>query len=146
MFHRLGLLFEPPGGVPFVKTHAALPVADAVGSHVRVYWSGRDPKGRARVASCDADLSRPGVVIRVSERPVLDLGPLAYNPHNPVTRGLVQQVVHVIATNHHSINPRQARDYVNKPLRYTTSYISPPHGVFHLTRRRLSARHVGWQE
>ncbi len=85
MFLRLGRLFEPPGGVPFVKTHAALPVADVVGPHLRVYWSGRDEKGRARVAFCDALLGNPGVVLRVSERPVLDLGPLGAFDDSGVT-------------------------------------------------------------
>ena len=85
MFQRLGRLFEPPGGVPFVVTHAALPVADPVGPHHRVYWSGRDAKGRARVASCDTDLSRPGLLLGVSDRPVLDLGPLGAFDDSGVT-------------------------------------------------------------
>lgn len=85
MFRRLGRLFEPPGGVPFVKTHAALPVADEAGPHHRIYWSGRDEKGRARVAFFETDLSRPGLVLRVSERPVLDLGPLGAFDDSGVT-------------------------------------------------------------
>ena len=85
MFQRLGRLFEPPGGVPFVQTHAALPVADAGGSHHRIYWSGRDAQGRSRVAFCDTDFARPGVVLRVSDRPVLDLGPLGAFDDSGVT-------------------------------------------------------------
>jgi hypothetical protein len=71
--------------VPFVETHAALPVAEARGGHHRVYWSGRDRQGRARVAYCDVDLTRPGQVLGASARPVLDLGPLGAFDDSGVT-------------------------------------------------------------
>lgn len=84
-FRRRGLVFEPPGGVPFVATHAALPLAEPVGGGHRVYFSGRDAQGRSRIAFFETDLARPGVVLRVSARPVLDLGPLGAFDDSGVT-------------------------------------------------------------
>jgi hypothetical protein len=45
---------------------------------------------------------------------------LAYNPHSRDSRGLVQQVVHVLAMNLDRIDRHLcAREYVNNPLRST---------------------------
>jgi hypothetical protein len=78
-------IFTPPGGAPFVASHAALPVVDAGESGDRVYWSGRDKSGRARIASFETDLLEPGRGIRVAPRPVLDLGPLGAFDDSGVT-------------------------------------------------------------
>lgn len=89
---RLGRIFEPPGGVPFVRSHAALPVAEALagGGH-RIYFSGRDGQGRSRVAFFEADLGPQPRVTRVCERPVLDLGPLgAFDDSGVTTSCLVR--------------------------------------------------------
>lgn len=91
-FVRQGLLFAPPGGVPFVATHAALPVVDRVGAAHRVYFSGRDSRGRARVAFFDTDLRAPGRVMGVSRAPVLDLGALgAFDDSGVTTSCLVEE-------------------------------------------------------
>jgi hypothetical protein len=79
------LVFTPPGDVPFVASHAALPVVDAGGNGDRVYWSGRDGQGRARIAFFETDLMNPGRGLRVSTRPVLDLGPLGAFDDSGVT-------------------------------------------------------------
>jgi hypothetical protein len=91
-FARQGLLFAPPGGVPFVASHAALPVVTRSNALHRVYFSGRDRKGRARVAFFETDLhGPPGVVQRVSERPALDLGALgAFDDSGVTTSCLVE--------------------------------------------------------
>jgi hypothetical protein len=90
-FERRGLLFAPPGGIPFVRSHAALPVVLPVGSGHRIYFSGRDEEGRARVAFVETDLRRPGPPVRVSERPALDLGGLgAFDDAGVTTSCLVE--------------------------------------------------------
>jgi hypothetical protein len=71
--------------VPFVKSHAALPVAHPVGAAHRVYFSGRDERGRSRIAFFEIDLAHPSVVRSVSARPVLDLGPLGAFDDSGVT-------------------------------------------------------------
>ncbi len=79
------LVFVPPGGVPFVTSHSALPVVDAGEGGDRVYWSGRDAQGRARIASFETDLLNPGSGLRVAARPVLDLGALGAFDDSGVT-------------------------------------------------------------
>jgi hypothetical protein len=91
-FTRRGLLFTPPGGVPFVKSHAALPVVLRVGGAHRVYFSGRDEQGRARVAFFESDLAAPGPLRRVSSRPALDLGTLgAFDDAGVTTSCLLEE-------------------------------------------------------
>jgi hypothetical protein len=94
-FVRKGLLFAPPAGIPFVKSHAALPVVRQAGEAHRVYFSGRDAEGRARVAFFETDLeagNAPGKVLRVSSQPALDLGPLgAFDDSGVTTSCLVDE-------------------------------------------------------
>lgn len=92
MFAGRRLLFSPPGGVPFVATHAALPVVKQIGDLHRVYFSGRDDRGRARVAFFETDLQDgTGFVRRVSQHPALDLGPLgAFDDSGVTTSCLVE--------------------------------------------------------
>ena len=91
-FVRRGVLFVPPGGIPFVTSHAALPVVEARGDRHRVYFSGRDERGRARVAFFEVDLDRPGEVLGVATRPCLDLGALgAFDDSGVTTSCLVHR-------------------------------------------------------
>ncbi|MDB5097063.1 MAG: uncharacterized protein JWM80_1484 [Cyanobacteria bacterium RYN_339] len=78
------LLFEPPTDLPWMKTHAALPAAVPHGDAHRVYFSGRDERGRARIGYFDADLEA-GRVLGVSAAPVLDLGTLGAFDDSGVT-------------------------------------------------------------
>jgi hypothetical protein len=82
-WRRLGLLFAPPTGLSWMSTHAALPVAEPAAQGHRVYFSGRDSRGRARIGWAEVDLTRPGErPLSVSDRPALDLGPLgAFDDH-----------------------------------------------------------------
>lgn len=74
---KLGRVFEPSGGLPWMASHAAIPFAKRLdGDLHRVYFSGRDAKGRAQVGFCEIDLARPHEVLRVSPEPVVGLGPL----------------------------------------------------------------------
>jgi len=72
-----------------VKSHAALPTVLRVGAVHRVYFSGRDEKGRARVAFFETDLGAPPRILRVSERPALDLGALGAFDDSGVTTSCV---------------------------------------------------------
>jgi hypothetical protein len=90
-FERRGLVFVPPSGVPFVRTHAALPVVERTEKAHRVYFSGRDEQGRARIGFFETDLRNPGAPVRVSERPVLDIGALgAFDDSGVTTSCLVE--------------------------------------------------------
>ena len=73
---KKGLIFEPPEDLSWMATHAALPYAAKVADHHRVYFSGRDNKGRSQIGYFEIDMGHPEEVLRISERPVLELGPL----------------------------------------------------------------------
>jgi hypothetical protein len=82
---KKGLIFAPPGNPEWLHTHAALPVADRIGELHRVYFSGRDKAGRAQVGYFDIKLSAPDKILRLSEKPVIALGPTGAFDDNGVT-------------------------------------------------------------
>jgi hypothetical protein len=72
---KKGLICAPPGTSEWLRTHAALPVADRVGELHRVYFSSRDKAGRAQIGYFDINLSAPDKILRLSVKPVIALGP-----------------------------------------------------------------------
>jgi predicted GH43/DUF377 family glycosyl hydrolase len=72
---KQGLIFEPPANLPWARTHAALPVADSTDGRVRIYFSSRDDKGRAQIGFFEIELQDSTKILRVSEQPVIGLGP-----------------------------------------------------------------------
>jgi hypothetical protein len=82
---KKGLIFEPPGNLDWMATHAALPFAERVEDHHRVYISGRDEKGRAEIGYFEIDLANPKEILQVSDRPVIGLGPLGSFDDSGVT-------------------------------------------------------------
>jgi predicted GH43/DUF377 family glycosyl hydrolase len=82
---KRGLIFTPPGTSEWLHTHAALPVADPIGELHRVYFSSRDKAGRAQVGCFDIKLSAPDKILRLSEKPVIGLGPTGAFDDNGVT-------------------------------------------------------------
>jgi hypothetical protein len=82
---KKGLIFAPPHDLPWMATHAALPVADRIGDRHRVYYSGRDPKGRAQIGFFELDLEHPEQILRISEHPAIGLGSLGAFDDNGVT-------------------------------------------------------------
>jgi len=82
---KRGLIFAPRPGAEWLRTHAALPVADPTGGLYRIYFSGRDGRGRAQIGYFEVDINAPGKVLRVSEKPVIGLGPLGAFDDSGVT-------------------------------------------------------------
>ena len=89
---KRGRIFEPARPAGWFTSHAALPVVEDRGDHVRVYFSGRDDMRRARVGSFDVDLARPERILGVSAAPLLDIGPLGAFDDSGVTSSCL--VVH----------------------------------------------------
>jgi hypothetical protein len=84
-WRKRGLLFDPAvHRAPWFATHAALPVVQARGDRHRVYFSGRDERGRAHVGWFEADL-QDGKVLEVSKEPVLSPGALGAFDDSGVT-------------------------------------------------------------
>jgi predicted GH43/DUF377 family glycosyl hydrolase len=82
---KQGLLFAPPTDLDWMVSHAALPWAEPRGSIQRVYFSGRDQQGRARIGYFELDLRESSRILRVSPRPVLELGRLGAFDDNGIT-------------------------------------------------------------
>ena len=73
---KRGLVLEPPRGLPWAHSHAALPVPDVLpDGDVALYFSARDAEGRSRIgrARISLDGSSPA---RFDPDPVLALGEL----------------------------------------------------------------------
>lgn len=81
---KKGLLFAPDGSSDWLHSHAALPVVDPIEGGYRVYFSSRDTRGRAQVGFFETGPKLDGVW-RVSERPVIGLGPLGAFDDSGVT-------------------------------------------------------------
>ena len=81
---KKGLIFTGERKYDWLNSHAALPVRDAAGDRHRVYFSSRDERGRAQVGFFETD-PKFEQVTRVSERPVIGLGPLGAFDDSGVT-------------------------------------------------------------
>jgi hypothetical protein len=77
-WRKRGLLWEPPGPLPWANSHAALPALERIeGDRFRLYFSPRDRQGRAHVARVEATLEEGSVTIGEFDRePVIAPGPL----------------------------------------------------------------------
>jgi hypothetical protein len=74
---KKGLLLAPRADLEWMSSSTLVPFADPLGgAGYRVYFSGRDSKGRSRTGYCEIDLSDPARLREVHPRPVLDLGAL----------------------------------------------------------------------
>jgi len=82
---KKGLIFQPPGNLGWMVAYAALPFAHAVGDWHRIYFSGRDERERAQIGYFEIDLANPREILRVSDKPVVGLGPLGTFDDNGVT-------------------------------------------------------------
>lgn len=75
-WRKLGRIFRPAGESPWMRTHAANPIAEGLdGTRVRIYFNCRDDADRSHVAWLEIDLDRPSHVLRLSRRPALAPGP-----------------------------------------------------------------------
>ena len=75
---KLGLIFCPNGKSSWMKTHAALPFAEAIkGDLLRIYFNSRDAKGRSHVGFLEINLQNPGKILHLSKKPLLSPGGLA---------------------------------------------------------------------
>lgn len=72
----MGVIFKPPRDLGWMETHAALPCVDQLDAGYRIYFSGRDEKGRAQVGFFEVDLADPSAILRLSEQPVIRIGPV----------------------------------------------------------------------
>src|SRR4051812_20942620 len=74
---KLGLIFCPPGHLEWMRSHAAVPLAENVeGDIFKIYFSSRDSNRRSHTAFIVVDIGDPQKLIDISSRPVLSPGEL----------------------------------------------------------------------
>lgn len=89
-----GLIFVPDGGIPWMLTHAALPVVDPLGGNsFAMYFSARDEQSRARIGRLDFELRddnpEPFRIVRLWDQPAIDLGPPGAYDESGITSACV---------------------------------------------------------
>lgn len=82
---KKGLIFAPDQRSDWLYSHAALPVVDRVGESYRIYFSSRDKQGRAQIGFLETEPGTIDKVRRVSDEPVIALGPLGAFDDSGVT-------------------------------------------------------------
>jgi len=74
-WHKLGLVYAPTGDQPWARQYAHLPTPALTDSgSIRVYFASLDSEKFGRAGYIDVDAADPTRVVRVSSRPVFDLG------------------------------------------------------------------------
>ncbi len=71
---KLGLVYKPEGRNAWKVTSALTPTPVLFDDKIRVYAGFRDVNGVSRIGFVDLDLSDPTKILRVSEKPALDIG------------------------------------------------------------------------
>ncbi len=85
---KQGLVFVPSGEIPWMRTHAALPVTDRTGANQHaVYFSSRDDAGRSQIGRLDLNLEGPARVTGTGSEPVVCLGATGTFDDSGVTSG-----------------------------------------------------------
>lgn len=76
-WRKLGQIFCPKGDTEWMKSHAALPIAENIEDDVfRVFFSTRDSKNRSHTGFIVVDISKPDIIREVSHTPTLVPGNL----------------------------------------------------------------------
>jgi hypothetical protein len=88
---KLGRVYAPDGSLPWMTSHAYVPTPHALDDDtIRVYVAFLDPDRVGRVGFVDVAVADPLRVLRVSERPVLDVGgPGAFDEHGVTPSAIV---------------------------------------------------------
>jgi len=76
-WRKMGLIFEPKGQFDWMVTHAMLPFADTIDEDLyRIYFCGRNRQNMSQVGYIEININEPKEILYITEKPVLELGPL----------------------------------------------------------------------
>lgn len=76
-WHKLGLVFCPDGETEWMRSHAAVPIAENIeGTFFKIYFSSRDCNNRSYTGFVIVDITNPHNVLGLSTTPVLAPGDL----------------------------------------------------------------------
>ena len=73
-WQKKGLIWSPDGSLPWARHSALQPTAVAMGDFIRVFFGVRDDEGVGRPAYVDVAADDPSRVLKVADRPLLDVG------------------------------------------------------------------------
>ena len=74
-WQKRGVVFVPDGTIPWMQTHASIPVADLIDAEtLRIYFGTRDAVGKSQLGYVDTKADAPSKVLAISQTPVLPLG------------------------------------------------------------------------
>ena len=77
VWRKRGLVFCPSGEMPWMKSHAAVPIAESLGNNeFRIYFSSRDDLNRSYTGYVVVDIDRPDCILELSKEPVIGPGEL----------------------------------------------------------------------
>lgn len=76
-WQKLGRIFCPDGSVEWMRSHAAVPIAQSLGGDLfRIYFSARDSLGRSHTGFVVINIKNPAKILELSHEPVLVPGKL----------------------------------------------------------------------
>ena len=76
-WRKLGLVFCPSGEMPWMQSHAAVPIAERLDENLfKIYFSSRDKFNRSYTGYTVIDIDRPNEILELSTEPVLVPGEL----------------------------------------------------------------------
>lgn len=74
-WRKLGRIFEPKGQYDWMQSHGTMPLAYHIGGDIyRIYFGTRDEKNRTQMGYIEISLNNLHKIIKISQRPVLELG------------------------------------------------------------------------
>lgn len=76
-WRKLGLIYYPSGEKDWMKSHAAVPIAEQIeGNIFRIYFSSRNIRNQSFSSSLIIDITRPSDILDISQNPILAPGNL----------------------------------------------------------------------
>jgi predicted GH43/DUF377 family glycosyl hydrolase len=91
-WRKQGLVYAPDGSIPWAQKHAFPPTPVRLHEgEIRIYLSFTDSGNVGRLAYIDVDATNPKRILRISERPLLDVGqPGAFDDNGVVPTSVVR--------------------------------------------------------
>ncbi|UYO49206.1 hypothetical protein KQX64_00770 [Rhodopseudomonas palustris] len=76
-WRKRGRIFCPDGQFPWMKSHAAVPIVEALDGNLhRIYFSSRDSANRSFTSALIVDLERPDKILDLTSQPIIGPGAL----------------------------------------------------------------------
>jgi len=75
---KKGLIFCPSNNYDWMRTHAALPIADHMKDDIfKIYFSSRDSQNRSFTTFLEIDITNPKKILHLSKKPIISPGEIS---------------------------------------------------------------------